>query len=61
MHTHSTLRIFRQTTTVLGNSLRYFATETCRHFNTFETDKEYQARNHATCRLVKAPGAFTII
>src|ERR1700741_2407910 len=58
MHTDSTLQIFRQTTTLLADSLRYFAIETCRHFNTFETDKEYRARNRATARqLVRAPPA----
>ena len=31
---------------------RYFADETCQHFQTFETDKEYQARNRAATRRV---------
>ncbi|KIM42576.1 hypothetical protein M413DRAFT_408453 [Hebeloma cylindrosporum] len=57
MHTDTTLRIFRQTTTLLGDALRYFANETCKHFKTFETDKEYQARNRATARQVAKQSA----
>ena len=59
MHTDTTLQVFRQTTTLLGDALRYFANETCKHFKTFETDKEYQARTRATARRVakeSAPG-----
>ena len=48
MHTDSSLRVFRQVTTVLTDSLHYFADETCHNFNTFESDKEYQARGRAT-------------
>ncbi|KAF8871117.1 hypothetical protein BD779DRAFT_1454508 [Infundibulicybe gibba] len=47
MHTDTSLRVFRQLTTNLGAALRYFADETCQHFQTFETDKEYQARSRA--------------
>ena len=59
MHTDTTLRIFRQTTTLLGDMLRYFTNEMCKAFKTFETDKEYQARTCATARQVakeSAPG-----
>ena len=62
MHTDTTLQVFRQTTTLLGDALRYFANETCKHFKTFETDKEYQARTRATARRVakeSAPGSST--
>ncbi|KAF8879128.1 hypothetical protein BD779DRAFT_1162769 [Infundibulicybe gibba] len=58
MHTDTSLHVFQQLTTVLGAALRYFADETCRHFQTFETDKEYQARSRASARrLAKVPGA----
>ena len=50
MHTDSSLQEFRQLTTILGEHLRYFADETCQHFQTFETDKEYQARSRAAAR-----------
>lgn len=48
MHTDTSLRVFRQVTALLGDALRYFANETCKRFNTVETDLEYQARNRAT-------------
>lgn len=50
MHTDSSLHLFEETTVILGNLLRYFAEETCCHFDTQETDKEYQARNRAHAR-----------
>jgi len=57
MHTDTTLRIFWQMTTLLGDVLRYFANETCKAFKTFETDKEYQARTHATARRIAKESA----
>jgi hypothetical protein len=45
-------------TTLLGDALRYFANETCKHFKTFETDKEYQARTRATARRVAKESAL---
>ncbi|KAF8955983.1 hypothetical protein BDZ97DRAFT_1672464, partial [Flammula alnicola] len=63
MHTDTTLQIFRQTTTLMGDALRYFANETCKHFQTFKTDKEYQARNRATTRRLakaSAPNAAVV-
>ncbi|RDB17809.1 hypothetical protein Hypma_000673 [Hypsizygus marmoreus] len=50
MHTDSSLRVLRQVTKALGDGLRFFADETCRHFDTFETDGEYQAWNRAAAR-----------
>lgn len=50
MHTDSSLQEFQQLTTLLGGHLRYFADETCQHFQTFETDKEYQAHSRAVAR-----------
>ena len=50
MHTDSSLQELRQLTTIMGEHLRYFADETCQHFQTFKTDKEYQARNRAVAR-----------
>ena len=61
MHTDSSLQEFRQVTTLLGEGLRYFADETCQHFQTFETDKEYQARNWTTARrLAKLPPSLPV-
>jgi len=57
MHTDTTIRIFRQTTTLLGDALRYFTNETCKAFKTFETDKEYQARTRATARRIAKESA----
>ena len=55
MHTDTSLKVFCHATSLLGDALRYFALETCCHFNTVETDSEYQARNRALAkRLAKA-------
>jgi hypothetical protein len=66
MHTDSSLNVFRELTRVLGDSLRFFADETCTHFKTLETPSEYQARNRATARrlakvAVSAPPLSSII
>lgn len=56
MHTDSSLEVLRSVTEVLGNSLRFFADETCRHFRTVETDSEYQARSRAANRRLAQSG-----
>jgi hypothetical protein len=56
MHTDSSLAVFREVTTVLGDSLRFFANETCRHFTTVETDREYQARQRTQARKYAKSG-----
>ncbi|TFK61425.1 hypothetical protein BDN72DRAFT_904115 [Pluteus cervinus] len=48
MHTDSSLHTLRLVITSLCDALRYFAFETCKHFKTVETDKEYQARQRQT-------------
>ncbi|KAH7924391.1 hypothetical protein BV22DRAFT_1195981 [Leucogyrophana mollusca] len=50
MHTESSLKVLDQATVLLGQRLRFFADETCKHFRTVETDKEYAARSRATQR-----------
>lgn len=52
MHTDSSLAVFREATVLLGDGLRYFALETCNHFDTVESDGEYQARSRAHARRV---------
>ncbi|KAF9522279.1 hypothetical protein CPB83DRAFT_777309, partial [Crepidotus variabilis] len=50
MQTASLLVVFREVTALLGDALRYFALETCTHFETVETDTEYRARSRAHAR-----------
>ncbi|KAG5634352.1 hypothetical protein H0H81_002284 [Sphagnurus paluster] len=61
MHTNSSLQELRNTTETLGAALRFFANETCRHFKTYETDGEYQARTRANARQAakRAPNKTT--
>jgi hypothetical protein len=58
MHTDSTLKILNDATILLGQRLRHFAAETCKHFHTFETDNEYRARIRATQRRQERVGAL---
>jgi hypothetical protein len=44
LHTSSTLRIFKATTKVLGQKLRYWVKKTCAAFDTRELPKEASAR-----------------
>jgi hypothetical protein len=44
LHTSSTLRIFKATTEVLGQKLRYWVKKTCAAFDTRELPKEASAR-----------------
>ncbi|TFK58883.1 hypothetical protein BDN72DRAFT_948719 [Pluteus cervinus] len=44
MHTDSSLQVLKKVTVNLCDGLRYFADETCAHYDTVETDKEFQAR-----------------
>lgn len=50
MHTDSSLEVFDIITVAFGQKMRSFAEETCKDFNTMETDKEYQARKRAEAR-----------
>jgi hypothetical protein len=50
MHTESSLKVLEDVTIALGQDLRYFAEETCKHFKTVETDKEFAARTRAETR-----------
>ncbi|KIJ57965.1 hypothetical protein HYDPIDRAFT_34453 [Hydnomerulius pinastri MD-312] len=47
MHTDSTLKILDDVTILLGQHLHNFANNTCEDFETYETDREYQARARA--------------
>jgi hypothetical protein len=44
MHTDHMLIIFKELTTTLGDQLRFFASETCSNFETFELPREAAAR-----------------
>lgn len=50
MQTDSSLDVLDNITTAFGQRMRHFAEVTCRDFNTFETDKEYGARQRAAAR-----------
>lgn len=50
MHTDSSLEVLDIITIAFGQKLRDFAEETCKNFDTMETDKEYQARKRAEAR-----------
>lgn len=56
MHTDSSLKTLDTVTTTLGDALRFFADETCRHFDTVELDKEYRARGRAAARRYTQAG-----
>ncbi|TFK59842.1 hypothetical protein BDN72DRAFT_780189 [Pluteus cervinus] len=56
MHTDSSIRVLRRVTTVLSDSLRYFASETCQAFQTVETEKEYDARRRKAPTKNQKPG-----
>lgn len=45
LHTSSTLQIFKSTTKVLGQKLRYWVKKTCAAFDTRELPKEASARH----------------
>lgn len=57
MHTDSSVNVLDRTTSTLGDALRFFANETCRHFATVETDAEYRARGRAMARRFTRTGA----
>ncbi|KAF9069385.1 hypothetical protein BDP27DRAFT_1153411, partial [Rhodocollybia butyracea] len=48
MHMDSTVDIFRTLTSILGESLRYFADITCTAFDTKELPSEQDARIHCS-------------
>jgi hypothetical protein len=50
MHTDSSLQVLDIITIAFGQKLRDFAEETCKNFDTVETDKEYQALKRAEAR-----------
>ena len=56
MHTDSSLEVLDIITIAFGQKLRNFAEETCKNFDTVETDKEYQARKRAEARRESRSG-----
>lgn len=48
MHTDSSVAVLKEVVENLCEALRYFANETCKRFQTYETDKEYNARRKTT-------------
>jgi hypothetical protein len=50
MHTDSSLKVLEDATVAFGQGIRFFAEETCKHFKTVETDKEFAARTWAELR-----------
>lgn len=60
MHTDSSLRVLGIATSHLGEYLCYFTNETCRHFQTVETDLEYQACTRAAAKQQAKIAASTI-
>jgi hypothetical protein len=56
MHTDSSLEVLDIITVAFGQKLRDFAEETCKNFDTVETDKEYQARKRVEARRESRSG-----
>ncbi|TFK68774.1 hypothetical protein BDN72DRAFT_650911 [Pluteus cervinus] len=60
LHTDLTIQELRLATTHLGEALRFFAQETCVHFKTCETDKEFQARKRRIAAYNLQKGKTTV-
>jgi hypothetical protein len=58
MHTDSSLQVLDIITITFGQKLRDFAEETCKNFDTVETDKEYQARKRMEARHESRSGGY---
>ena len=56
MHTNSSLEVLDIITIVFGQKLQDFAEETCKDFDTVETDKEYQAWKRTETRWESCSG-----
>jgi len=56
MHTDSSLEVLDIITIAFGQKLRDFAEETCKNFDTVETDKEYQARKRTEAKWESRSG-----
>jgi len=56
MHTDSSLEVLDIITIAFGQKLRDFAEETCKNFDTVETDREYQTWKRAEARRESCGG-----